>query len=222
MQMTAEIVATVQQHTIYILYLICIATMSAIISTFRLHDVCMQFYISWGDWGANNKSRSSINEIKRRSVPIGNPTLFISIQTSFVSYPKEFYEGHILVESEPIRYELREIKKDKWRTQIHQNKLVLREQQLSNDDEATNSVETVMSYQFERIQYWGTYEGVARGSPTEVFETGKPSYKLEGGWGTKLSFNRTEVSGNNINDSYLSSPLYEGVRGKTAIYLFVS
>lgn len=87
-----------------------------------------------------------------------------------------------------------EIKTDKWRTQISQKKLVLHEQQLSNDDDATNSVETVMSYQFEKVQYWGTYEGVARGSPTEVFETGKPSYKLEGGWGSKIAYNRTEVN----------------------------
>lgn len=70
---------------------------------------------------------------------------------------------------------------------------------LSNNDDSSNSVETVMSYQFEKVQYWGTYEGVARGLPTEVFETGKQSVKLERGWGSREAYTRTEVGfGNNL------------------------
>lgn len=71
---------------------------------------------------------------------------------------------------------------------------------LSNNDDSSNSVETVMSYQFEKVQYWGTYEGVARGLPTEVFETNKPPVKLERGWGSREAYTRTEVSfGNKIS-----------------------
>lgn len=97
------------------------------------------------------------------------------------------------MESEPIRYELREIKVDKWRTQTQPTKTLLGLTTLGNNDEATNSIETVMSYQYEKIQYWGTYEGVGRGLPTEVFETNKPPVKLEKGWGCKESYLKTDV-----------------------------
>lgn len=98
------------------------------------------------------------------------------------------------MESEPIRYELRDIKLDKWRTQTQPIKTVLGSTILANTDDSTNAVETVMTYKFERVIYWGTFEGVARGLPTEVFETNKQPVKLERGWGSKESFEKVEVT----------------------------
>lgn len=100
-----------------------------------------------------------------------------------------------MVESEPVRYELRDIKKDKWRTHTIRNETVLGTAVLAvNDDEGSNTVETIISYTFESIIYWGTYEGVARGLPTEVFENTKEAVKLAKGWGLKEVETKTKVS----------------------------
>lgn len=98
------------------------------------------------------------------------------------------------MEAEPIRYELRDIKKDKWRTQITPNLTVLGTAILSNSDEGTNTIEAAISYEFNKVIYWGTVEGVARGLPTEVYETAKSSpVKLPKGWGLKDTQRTTEV-----------------------------
>lgn len=52
-------------------------------------------------------------------------------------------------------------------------------------------VETVISYVYEKVIYWGTCEGVARGLPTEVFENGKPPFQI--GWGMRSVASQTEV-----------------------------
>lgn len=98
------------------------------------------------------------------------------------------------MEAEPIRYELRDIKKDKWRTQITPNVTVLGTAVLSNTDEGTNTIEAAISYEFDKVIYYGTVEGVARGLPTEVYETAKSSpVKLPKGWGLKDTQRVTEV-----------------------------
>lgn len=99
-----------------------------------------------------------------------------------------------MCESEPVRYELRDIKKDKWRTHIVRNETVLGSATLSNDGDYSNTVETAISYIFDKVVYWGTYEGVARGLPTKVFENNKESVDLNKGWGLKVIDKRTEVS----------------------------
>lgn len=123
-------------------------------------------------------------------------------------YLQEYEDGEILIESEPIRYELRDIKKDKWRTSITPNITILGEAVLSNTGEYSNTVETVISYVFNRIIYWGTVEGVARGLPTEVFESGKPSLKLKEGWGLKVSELATEVRSFNCTYSQFENDLF--------------
>lgn len=99
---------------------------------------------------------------------------------------QEYEDGEILVEAEPIRYELRDIKKDKWRTQITPNETVLGSVVLSNTGEGSNIVEAAVTYKFSKVIYWGTVEGVGRGLPTEVFENAKSSpVTLVKGWGLK-------------------------------------
>lgn len=105
-----------------------------------------------------------------------------------------------MIEYEPIRYELRDIKIDKWRTHIVRNLTILGETTLSNSEDYSNSVETAIGYTYDRVLYWGTYEGVARGLPTTVFETNKPPVQLEKGWGLKEVHRREEVT-------YIFSPI---------------
>lgn len=110
---------------------------------------------------------------------------------------QEYEDGEVLVEHEPIRYELRDIKKDKWRTSYGRDLRVLGSTILanSNDPERSNTVETVISYTYDKINYWGTIEGVARGLPTEVYENPKlPPVNLgPTGWGFKINETKTEV-----------------------------
>lgn len=98
-----------------------------------------------------------------------------------------------MIEYEPIRYELRDIVIDKWRTHIVRNLTILGETTLSNNEDYSNSVETAIGYTYDKVLYWGTYEGVARGLPTTVFEKNKAPVKLEKGWGLKEVHQREEV-----------------------------
>lgn len=53
-------------------------------------------------------------------------------------------------------------------------------------------VETVISYDFDQFQYWGTHEGVARGLPTKIYERGAKA-PLEIFWALRHSVNRVET-----------------------------
>lgn len=104
---------------------------------------------------------------------------------------QEFEDGEILIESEVIKFELRDIKKDKLRTSVAHNRTILGTAVLTNDAEYNNMVETVISYVYDKVIYWGTCEGVARGLPTEVFENGKSPFAV--GWGMRSVEKTTEV-----------------------------
>lgn len=108
---------------------------------------------------------------------------------------QEHKDGEILAELIPARYELREIKKDKWRTTNTTNATVLGTAVLSNTAEYSNTVETVITYDFNRTIYWATVEGLMRGLPTNVYDNGatSPSYSLAKGWGFKIVEPVTEV-----------------------------
>lgn len=92
--------------------------------------------------------------------------------------------GEILAETEPVRYELRDIKIDKWRRQDNVNATELAWTVLQNIDSMTNLVESVVTYEYDRVSYWGTYDGVVRGLNTTVFDVRKPQ---EISWGFKVA-----------------------------------
>ncbi|KAH8401048.1 hypothetical protein KR009_002703 [Drosophila setifemur] len=79
-------------------------------------------------------------------------------------------DGEVLVETEPFRYELRDIKLDRIRTDLRENLTELATRRLENLGDKYSTVETVLSYSFDYNQYWGSHDGVARGLPTKIFE----------------------------------------------------
>lgn len=105
---------------------------------------------------------------------------------------REYDDGQILCESEPVRYEIRDIKMDKWRTKINRNSTILGSKTLINNEDASSLVDTVISYQYDIVYYWGQLEGVSRGLPTEVYEKGKLPVEFK--WGLKETIKRVEVS----------------------------
>lgn len=113
-----------------------------------------------------------------------------------------------MIEYEPIRYELREIVIDKWRKHILRNLTILGETTLSNSEDYSNSVETAIGYTYDQVLYWGTYEGVARGLPTTVYETNEAPVNLEKGWGLKEVHKREEVNFHSLPASHFLSVLF--------------
>lgn len=108
---------------------------------------------------------------------------------------QEHKDGEILAELIPARYELRDIIKDEWRTMNSTNATILGTTVLSNTGEYSNTVETVITYSFNRTIYWATVEGLIRGLPTSVYDNANSSpYSLAKGWGFKIFEPVTEVS----------------------------
>lgn len=53
-------------------------------------------------------------------------------------------------------------------------------------------VETVLTYEYDYMQYWGSHDGVARGLPTKVFEKDS-SNPTEINWGLRYNKKRSET-----------------------------
>lgn len=120
---------------------------------------------------------------------------------------QEYEDGEVLVEHEPIRYELRDIKKDKIRLSLHPDPRVLGSRVLANGEDHSMNVESVIDYTYDKIIYWGTIEGVARGLPTEVYENPKlPPVNLgPTGWGFKINETKTEVRATRAPIAFMAS-----------------
>ncbi|ALC42815.1 uzip [Drosophila busckii] len=105
---------------------------------------------------------------------------------------RNYDEGEVLIETEPVRYELRDIKLDRLRTLIRDNLTELATGQLENLGDTYNTMEKVMSYSFDQLQYWGSHEGVARGLPTKIYEK-DASTPSEINWALKRGEKRPET-----------------------------
>ncbi|XP_039481558.1 protein unzipped [Drosophila santomea] len=104
---------------------------------------------------------------------------------------KYYDDGEVLVETEPFRYELRDIKLDRLRTDIQENMTELVTRRLENLEDKYSTVETILSYTFNYNQYWGSHEGVARGLPTKIFEKDE-AVPAEINWALKHTEKRSE------------------------------
>ncbi|XP_037949224.1 protein unzipped [Teleopsis dalmanni] len=111
---------------------------------------------------------------------------------------KDYEEGDVLVETEPFRYELRDIKLDKIRLDMTDNITDLASSVLVNNGDKYSLVETAMSYQFDHVQNWGLHEGVARGLPTKIFEK-DVNVPAEINWGLKHIEKRFETKSVHTN-----------------------
>ncbi|KAH8354999.1 hypothetical protein KR093_003503 [Drosophila rubida] len=104
---------------------------------------------------------------------------------------KYYEEGEVLVETEPFRYELRDINLERNRISRRENSTELATGVLENRGDTYDTMEMVMSYSFDYLQYWGAHEGVAKGLPTKIFEKGSET-PAEINWALKHSEKRRE------------------------------
>lgn len=107
----------------------------------------------------------------------------------------EFEDGEILVETEPIRYELSSIKFDKFRERISREPRVLGQSVLKNEDQSTeeevSTVETVISYNYTYSLNWGNGHGMLIGMNFSVnLENGSV---VSGRWGLSDTFVKVDI-----------------------------
>lgn len=95
------------------------------------------------------------------------------------------------MEIEPIRYELKKIKINKWKKNINRNLTHLGSAILANNEPSTQNIETAMVYEFNKKIYYGTVEGMSKGLPTKVHEPSKVVTDIN--WGIMKSEVITEV-----------------------------
>ncbi|XP_055624570.1 protein unzipped [Toxorhynchites rutilus septentrionalis] len=104
----------------------------------------------------------------------------------------EYERGDILVEIEPVQYELRNIKLNKLRTVIKKNTTILGATVLSNEEDITNQAETVITYDYAKVTYYGRQEGVVNGIPTKVIDP-RTQQAVDMYWGVELPERKFET-----------------------------
>lgn len=104
----------------------------------------------------------------------------------------EHENGDILVEIEPVQYELRNIKLNKLRTVIRKNTTILGSTILSNEEDITNQAETVITYDYTKLTYYGRQMGVGNGVPTKVIDP-RTQQPVDIFWGVELSERKFET-----------------------------
>lgn len=72
------------------------------------------------------------------------------------------------------------IKIEKHLLDIQKNKTLLGQTVMRNEDEMENDVQTVITYKYDKVSYWGVHDGVAKNVPLKVHERLKTDELL---WG---------------------------------------
>lgn len=104
----------------------------------------------------------------------------------------EHEHGEILVEIEPVQYELRNIKLNKVKTIIKKNITNLGSTVLSNEEDGTNQAETVITYDYVKVTYYGRQQGVGNGVPTKVIDP-RTQQTVDMYWGVELTERKFET-----------------------------
>uniref|UniRef100_A0A8D8A5E9 Protein unzipped n=1 Tax=Culex pipiens TaxID=7175 RepID=A0A8D8A5E9_CULPI len=104
----------------------------------------------------------------------------------------EHEHGEILVEIEPVQYELRNIKLNKVKTLIKKNITNLGSTVLSNEEDGTNQAETVITYDYVKVTYFGRQQGVGNGVPTKVIDP-RTQQTVDMYWGVELTERKFET-----------------------------
>lgn len=82
---------------------------------------------------------------------------------------QEFSDGEVLVETEPVRYELTGLKFDLWRKRQVRKPRVLATNVLSNAGATFPvNVDSALAYDSQYSLYWGQGKAILKGLPTTV------------------------------------------------------
>lgn len=104
-----------------------------------------------------------------------------------------FEDGEILVETEPISYELKSIRYDRSSpSRIPRKEIILGEAILKNEVSGYQRVESVISYSYNYSLYWGKGHGLLTGLPFVV--SFPNNTKIEGKWSMPYEEEKVELA----------------------------
>lgn len=81
---------------------------------------------------------------------------------------KDFEDGEVLVETEPIRYELTVIRYNMDRKNIANKEKILGSTLLKNENPYAATIDTMMAYESNYSLYWGQGKAILKGLPTII------------------------------------------------------
>lgn len=102
-----------------------------------------------------------------------------------------FEEGEILVETEPVAYEFKQLKFRRTGRRFPKRKLTLAQTILKNDENGLQKVDSVMTYNYSYFLGWGKGHGMQTGLPFTVFLPN--GSKVEGMWALPKSEDKVET-----------------------------
>lgn len=104
-----------------------------------------------------------------------------------------FEDGEVLVETEPISYEIRSIRPDRSSPARYPKKeRVLGEAILKNEENGLQRVDSVISYEYTYSLFWGKGHGLLTGLPFKVFFSNNS--QIDGQWAIPKKEKKVEVA----------------------------
>lgn len=104
-----------------------------------------------------------------------------------------FEDGEVLVETEPISYEIRSIRPDRSSPARYPKKeKILGEAVLKNEENGLQRVDSVISYEYTYSLFWGKGHGLLTGLPFKVFFSNNT--QIDGQWAIPKKENKIEVA----------------------------
>lgn len=109
-----------------------------------------------------------------------------NIHVTVASQERSFQSGEILIATEPIRYELFDVKFIKSKLNPKNNRTLLGQTVLKNEGEAEMDVNAVIGYEYDVVRNFGTHESIAWSvNATAHINQNEPVNFL---WGSETSF----------------------------------
>lgn len=104
----------------------------------------------------------------------------------------QFEDGEILVETEPVRYEFKSIKLERFRGRYPRTRKILGEAILKNEEDGLQHVASVISYKYNYSLFWGKGHGLLTGLPFSV--TLPNGTQVEGQWAVPKEQEKSDVA----------------------------
>lgn len=96
---------------------------------------------------------------------------------------EEYEDGEVLIETEPIRYELNGIKFNEAKKVVNKSPVVLGEATLANNGNKAGKIDTVIGYDDNTTVYWGQVKAMLKGLRTIIRVSSDANVLEEIEWG---------------------------------------
>ncbi|KAJ8918184.1 hypothetical protein NQ315_014050 [Exocentrus adspersus] len=152
-------------------------------------DNILKTYIARRSANSHNRE-GSLTHIVGKYTPSENLGVFHLVDQN--NYELQFEDGEILVETEPITYEVKSIKFDRFRGRHPKSFKELGQAILKNEEKGLQHVASVISYKYEYSVFWGKGHGLLTGLPFVVILPNGTQTK--GAWAVPRQEVKSEVA----------------------------